>query len=322
MLSPMHAPTQLSPDQADCLAILRQGSRSFYAASYLLPWRVRGPAAAVYAFCREADDAVDKAHGNPHVITALHRRLDGIYQAPHPSDPADTSTHRVDRALRQVVWQFHIPRALFAALLEGFAWDAQGQSYTTLGQLRSYAARVAGSVGAIMALLMGARQPAVLACACDLGVAMQLTNIARDIGEDARLGRLYLPQAWLLGAGLQPQQLLQAPAFDPKLGGVVRQLLDEAQKLYAQAEAGIAYLPADCRMAIYAARLIYAAIGHKVRLAGYNSMERRAVVSTPHKLCLLAWSLSARFFVRRRLPPWGLEETAFLVQAAAAGQPR
>ncbi len=104
------------------------------------------------------------------------------------------------------------------ALLEGFAWDAAGRRYDTLDDLLDYAARVAGAVGAMMAVLMGVRDPALLARACDLGVAMQLTNIARDVGEDARAGRLYLPLAWLREAGIDPDAFLADPALQSRFG--------------------------------------------------------------------------------------------------------
>ncbi len=109
-----------------------------------------------------------------------------------------------------------MPRELPEALLEGFEWDLVGRRYETLEELQAYAARVAGSVGAMMAVLMGARSAAVLARACDLGVAMQLTNIARDVGEDARQGRLYLPLAWLREAGIDPERLARSARFSTR----------------------------------------------------------------------------------------------------------
>jgi 15-cis-phytoene synthase len=101
-----------------------------------------------------------------------------------------------------------LPRELPAALLEGFAWDAAGRYYETIDELHDYCARVAGSVGAMMALIMGVKNKQVLARACELGNAMQLTNIARDVGEDARNGRLYLPRSWMREAGIDPQAWL------------------------------------------------------------------------------------------------------------------
>ena len=134
-------------------------------------------------------------------------------------------------------------------------------SCENLDDVQAYAARVAGSVGAMMTVLMGIRDPATLARACDLGVAMQLTNIARDVGEDARSGRLYLPRAWLRAEGIDPDAWLAAPIFTPAIGHVVARLLRAADQLYRRAEDGIAGLPRGCRPAIFAARHIYAAIG-------------------------------------------------------------
>src|SRR5262249_32296789 len=158
---------------------------------------------------------------------------------------------------------FGIPRALPEALLEGFAWDAQGRQYDTLSELNAYAVRVAGTVGAMMAVLMGRRSPDIVAHACALGVAMQLTNIARDVGEDAEAGRLYLPLQWLREAGVDPNALLNRPTFTDALGSVVRRLLQIADLYYASSEAGIAQLPANCRPGIQAARILYAEIGRE-----------------------------------------------------------
>ena len=160
-------------------------------------------------------------------------------------------------------WRISCADALFPpllpeALLEGLAWDAEGRSYETIDELFDYAARVAGAVGVMMALIMGVRSPQALARACDLGVAMQLTNIARDVGEDARLGRIYLPRQWLREAGIDADAWLAKPGLDERLRPIVARLLQEADALYARARAGIALLPANCRPAILAAALIYA----------------------------------------------------------------
>ncbi|MEO6745640.1 MAG: phytoene/squalene synthase family protein, partial [Caldimonas sp.] len=223
-------------DLAACRDALRHGSRTFLAASLLLPRAVRDPACALYAFCRLADDAVDGAGSAPDAVGRLRERLARACAGDPMPAPAD-------RALAAVVRQFAIPRALLEALLEGFEWDAEGRRYDTLDDLHAYAARVAGSVGAMMALVMGVRSPDAVARACDLGVAMQLSNIARDVGEDARNGRLYLPRAWLHEAGIAPERWLAAPTFEPALGGVVRRILDAADVLYARVDAGVASLP-------------------------------------------------------------------------------
>jgi len=181
-------------DYAACREAIRQGSRSFFAASLLLPGKVRTPAYGLYAFCRLSDDAVDIEGGSSAAVERLRERLSRAYEGdPHPI--------AADRAMADLVRRYAIPRTVPEALLEGLAWDAEGRRYETLEGLHDYAARVAGTVGVMMTLIMGARDPQALARACDLGSAMQLTNIARDVGEDARAGRLYLPLLWLREAG-------------------------------------------------------------------------------------------------------------------------
>lgn len=294
-------------DRARCRALLARGSASFSAAARLLPARLVDPATFFYAFCRVADDAIDDSD-DPAALADLTARVDAIF-AGAPRDDA------VDRAFAEVVRAHDLPRALVDALLEGFAWDRAGRTYETLADVRAYGARVAGAVGAAMTIFMGPRDAVTLARACDLGVAMQLTNIARDVGEDARNGRVYLPQRWLREAGLT---LDRAPAFTPALGRLTARLLDEAGRLYARSEEGIDRLPRDCRPAIWAARLVYADIGTVIRKHAYDSVTSRARTTTGRKIALLGASLALA--QRRASVPAGdeppLPETAFLVEAA------
>lgn len=268
-------------DIAICRALLRDGSRTFYAASFLLPRWLREPASALYAFCRQADDCVDIYGGRLQAIGELQHRLDRAYHG-------RGSTSAVDRAFAATVRAFNVPRELPEALLSGLEWDATGRRYEDLEALNAYAARVAGTVGAMMAVLMGVRSPQLVARACDLGVAMQLTNIARDVGEDARQGRIYLPLSWMREAGLDVEAWLTDPQFSPALGTVIARLLDVADIYYARADAGIARLPASCRPGIRAARTLYSEIGHQLRRDNYDSVTSRTVVSTQRKLQLLA----------------------------------
>lgn len=312
---PLSDSTLATPaDHAACAMLLRGGSRTFQAASFALPAEVRRDATALYAFCRQADDAVDLGEDGAAELARLHERLDLIY-ARRPLPVA------ADRAFADVVARRAIPRELPAALLDGFAWDLDGHRYETLSDLYAYAARVAGTVGAMMAVIMGARDAAVLARACDLGVAMQVTNVVRDVGEDARRGRLYLPAQLLAAEGIDAVAWLRAPHFSPALGRVVERLLREADALYERAATGIAALPLSCRPAMHAARLMYREIGHEVRRRGLDSVSGRAVVSWQRKSGLLA---SASLAATRRigeLPQAALEETRFLVEAAAHARP-
>ncbi len=294
-------------DLAACRLLLKNGSKSFFAASLLLPRHVREPATALYAFCRVADDAVDLTDDPARAVGHLTSRLDAIYASAPADDP-------VDRALAAVVHGFALPRAHLDALLDGFVWDGEGRRYQTISDLRAYAARVAGTVGVMMTLLMGERSAETLARACDLGVAMQLTNIARDVGEDARNGRLYLPMDWLREAGLDPERWLVSPAHDERLAGVVQRLLAEATGLYERSRQGIALLPADCRPAIHAARLVYSDIGAEVARNRHDSINQRAYVSGRRKLRLIAEALMAGAAPASTNQPM-LEEVRFLIDA-------
>lgn len=320
--------TRIAPDDmAACRAMIATGSLSFHTASRALPNRVRDPALALYAFCRVADDEVDEgpkgAAQKAAAVLRLRDRLDLIYAGRPRANPAD-------RAFAAVVDQFDMPRVLPDALLEGLAWDSLERRYHSLSDLQAYAARVAAAVGAMMCVLMRVRDTDALARACDLGLAMQLTNIARDVGEDARAGRLFLPLDWLAEEGIDPDAFLAHPAPLPGIRRVTARLLARADHLYWRAGTGIGRLPWDCRMGICAAGHVYAAIGAEVRRAGHDSVTRRARTSRVQKLGWLAVSAaqagisllrpaSPRLYARPE------PEVAFLVQAAArgrAGQPR
>ena len=267
-------------DMRECRRLLSHGSKSFYIASHFLPRGLRESASGLYAFCRVADDLVDLGDDPRRALISLHRRLDLIYDG-RPEN------HSIDRVLSQIVIDHKLPRGLLDALLEGFEWDTIGRNYHTLAEVCDYGARVAGTVGVMMAILMGVKDYATLARAADLGVAMQLTNICRDVGEDARAGRLYLPHDLLHEAGINPDSFLRNPAPSAKLRQVIQQILGEADRRYKLADEGIRQLPRRCRPGILAARRLYAEIGHTVALNGYESVNQRAIVSQPRKLQIL-----------------------------------
>jgi phytoene synthase len=208
--------------------------------------------------------------------------------------------------------------------LEGFEWDAEGRRYDNLSQLKDYGVRVAGTVGAMMAMVMGVRERELVARACDLGVAMQLSNIARDVGEDAANGRLYLPLDWMREAGLEPHAWLARPVFNRPLATVIERLLAEADTLYARSESGLARLPAACRPGMYAARLLYAEIGREVARRGFDSVTQRAVVPWQRKARILADAMVAANRQRWRGAALTLPEADFLLDGftpAGSGSP-
>jgi phytoene synthase len=299
-------PYPTTADVAACRAMLRGGSRSFFAASLVLPKSVREPATGLYAFCRMADDAIDHGTDRVRALAGLRARLDRIYAG----DPLDESP---DRAFAAAVHRFAIPKSFPQALLEGFEWDAGNRRYPDISALKGYGVRVAGSVGAMMAMVMGVRDPVLLARACDLGVAMQLTNIARDVGEDAHANRLYLPLDWLHEAGIDAPAWVLRPRFDARLAAVIERLLATADELYARADAGIANLPSACRPGMHAARLLYAEIGHELRRRGLDSVRQRAIVPWRRKARILADAIVAA--TRGGASPRGetLDEARFLL---------
>lgn len=312
---PPDSPFASTADVAACREMLRGGSRSFFAASLVLPRGVRDPATALYAFCRIADDAVDHGADPGAALAELHDRLDRIY-AGTPRDIA------ADRAFADVVARFSIPVHYPRALLEGFEWDVGNRRYRDLAELHAYGVRVAGTVGAMVAMVMDIRDPLLIARACDLGVAMQLTNIARDVGEDARGGRLYLPTAWLREAGIDPEDWLRSPRFDQRLAGVVRRLLAAADDLYLRADGGISNLPPACRPGMYAARLLYAEIGRELERLGLDSVTRRAIVPWRRKARILADAVLASTRTPPRLDAAVLAEAGFLLRELDAHAPR
>ncbi len=263
-------------DRLACRAWIQRHSKSFFLSSLLLPARVRQASWALYAFCRRADDAVDEsADGGMARVASLRARLERVYAGRADDDP-------IDRAFAAVVERHAIPRALPEALLAGMEMDARGTRYAADDELYLYCFRVAATVGLMMTRVMGASDDVAYLRAADLGVAMQLTNIARDVGEDERRGRVYLPAALLDEAGGDRQR-------------AVRRLLERADVHYRAADRGVPLLPADCRFAIASARNIYSAIGDAIARNDYDSITQRAYVSLPRKLLLVARALPARF---------------------------
>jgi len=268
-------------DRLACRAWIQRHSKSFFLSSLLLPARVRQASWALYAFCRRADDAVDEEPaGGMARVESLRRRLERVYAGRADDDP-------IDRAFAAVVERYRIPRALPEALLAGMEMDARGTRYDSDEELLVYCFRVAATVGLMMTRVMGASDDVAYLRAADLGVAMQLTNIARDVGEDERRGRVYLPGALLarVDGGDRAATLRAA----------TRAILERAEGHYRAADRGVPLLPRDCRFAIASARRIYAAIGDAIARNGYDSVSQRAYVSLPRKLLLVASAWPARF---------------------------
>lgn len=297
-------------DHARCRQMLKQGSVSFHTAAKLLPQRLRDPITTFYAFCRLADDSIDFSLDKAVSLERLKQRLDRCYK----NDPR---SHPVDRAFTDLLLTHSIPRPVLDLLIEGFEWDTVEREYQTISDIRAYGVRVASTVGAVVALILGVRDRDTIDRACSLGVAMQLTNIARDVGEDANANRLYVPRNWLREKGVDPESFLITPTADNRVKQCVKQLLDEAAIWYKHAEVGIARLPRDARAGVYASRYIYADIGRVIARMNYDSVTQRAVVTRKRKIALLARSCSAAFRGKSSDVCVGVPEAQALVDITA-----
>ncbi|MEI4472166.1 phytoene/squalene synthase family protein [Frigidibacter sp. MR17.24] len=270
---------------------IAKGSQSFAQAARIFAPAMRADCVMLYAWCRHCDDVIDGqvlGHGqDPRYREGQAARLAALRDETRAALAGDAPVAAPFEALRRVARRHDIPARHPEALLDGFAMDAAGTAPATLPDLLDYCYHVAGVVGVMMARIMGAGDPATLDRASDLGLAFQLTNIARDVVDDARAGRVYLPRDLLAAEGIA----VPAPD-DPDqraaLHRVALRLLDLADDYYDSALAGIAVLPARPALAIAAARRIYRAIGQKLRAAGPAGWDRRISTSGGEKAALIA----------------------------------
>lgn len=285
-----------------CREIMEQNSKSFALAARLLSPAARDRAAAVYAFCRRVDDAIDDAPhaAQPEALRALQAELKRLYAGDAFQDPSL-------RAFQAVVKVCGLPRRYPSELIAGMAMDVQETRYETLENLLLYCHRVAGVVGLMMCHVFGLSRDDALVNAAHLGIAMQLTNICRDVQEDWSLGRLYLPRRMLESAGAAPLPSHISGPF-PKdaatlaaMQSVMRSLLMEADRYYASAAHGISALPFRAGLAVRAAGTLYQAIGSLVAEREYDPRRGRAVVPLHKKLALVASSSRQHL---ESLPVW------------------
>lgn len=266
------------------------GSKSFAAAARLFPPATRRSVLMLYAWCRHCDDVVDgqelgfaaapSAYGANFELDRLYDDTRRAYSGETMRDPAFAAFQEV--ALGHAI----APRYAFDHLA-GFAMDVNEARYRTIDDTMRYCYHVAGVVGLMMASIMGARDELVLDRACDLGLAFQLTNIARDIIDDAKIGRCYVPSDWLLEAGIPPDHVA-LPRHRAALATVAARLVDYAEPYYASATVGIAALPLRSAWAIATARNVYRQIGIEVKRRGANAWDERVGTSKAAKLRLLA----------------------------------
>ena len=278
-----------------CEAITREHSRTFYLASALLPAEKRQAARALYAFCRVTDDIVDQ----PGASADARRRALDQWQT---TLEADILAHDapVAAAWRQAQARFQIPRVYSQQLIEGCARDLTQTRYDSFADLAAYAYGVASTVGLMAMHIVGFSSEDALAYAVRLGVALQLTNILRDVGSDWRNGRLYLPQHELAEYGLTEADIA-AGRVDDRWRAFMAFQVERNRRLYDEAMPGIALLDPDGRLAIGAAAHLYRAILEDIERHDYDVFSRRAHVGAFGKLRRLPgiWWYSRR--IKRHL---------------------
>ncbi len=270
---------------AQCRWMIRKGSKSFSLAARLFDAEIRDAAFFLYGWCRYCDDQVDEA-GKTENQEELSQRVKTLKASTASAFSFEQQQEPVFVALQYIAHCYGIPAHYALELIEGMAMDVRGTRYATLKELLLYCYRVAGTVGLMMSHVMGLRDERALKYAADLGIAMQLTNIARDITEDAARGRVYLPLSWLSEARIAPEAIASAEHRE-KLAMLTLRLLREADRYYRSGDAGLWYLSFRSACAVGAARHVYAEIGASLVRKGSRAWDQRSYVTGPLKLWVM-----------------------------------
>lgn len=262
------------------------GSQSFATAARLFDRHTRESAMMLYAWCRHCDDVVDgqdlgRARG-PGEAASPRESLAALERETHAVLEGRPTSSAAFGALAQVMRRHAIPPRYLLEHLEGFRMDVEGRSYPTADATLEYCYRVAGVVGLMMAHVMGVRDGATLDRACDLGIAFQLTNIARDIVPDARHGRVYLPRDWLDEAGV-PLAEIAHERHRGAVADLAARLVALAEPYYDSAAVGIERLPFRAAWAVATARGVYREIGLEVARRGARAWDTRVSTSRRRK---------------------------------------
>jgi phytoene synthase len=265
-----------------CAALTRRSGSSFAAAFWMLGRPQRRAVHAIYAFCRLADDVADDpaVRGDRSALLARWRaELDAAF--------AGRAVHPVGIALADAVRRFDLPRGVFLDLLAGIESDLRGDPIETFGDLRLYCHRVASTVGLLLVRVLGAGHPRALAYAEHMGIAVQLTNVLRDVGEDAAHGRIYLAREDLARLGVTPDDLRRRELTEP-----IRLLLalyaERARIFYERAEASLADGDRAALRPAEAMGCIYRRLLETLQEQGFPCMQRPVRLSKPRRLAIAA----------------------------------
>jgi len=266
-----------------CRGVARDHSKTFYLSSLFLAPPKRRAIWAIYAYCRTADDIVDRfAGGRSERLAALD-----AHEAKLLAAVAGEADEPIFIALADAMARFAIPTEAALNLLRGGRMDVTVSRYETFEELLGYCDLVASTVGLLTAPVLGYERPEALDYGIQLGRAMQLTNILRDVGEDARMGRIYLPLAELRRFGCTEDGIF-AGTIDDAWIALMRFQIERARELYAAAEPGIALLESDARYTVRLALDLYRKILDAIEANGYDVFTKRAFVPLRDKLTAAA----------------------------------
>lgn len=266
--------------------VLKTHGRSFHFASHLLGKHHSERGARLYAFCRHLDDLADEATDPEDANAALDATRFAL-NAGYSSDPLVMDFIKLASETR-------MPLEPALHLIDGLQQDIKEVALTSQAELVRYAYRVAGTVGLMMCAVLDTHRPVAIPHAIDLGIAMQLTNIARDVGEDARMGRRYLPGPWVDDASASAIAA-PSPVLQIKLQAATKRILRLADRYYASGEAGLHHLPPRARLSILVASRVYSAIGDNIVAHAHRSWDRRALVTGPKKIAIALGATRALF---------------------------
>jgi phytoene synthase len=272
------APARLAESYRTCRAIARVHSKTFYLSSLFLSPAQRRAVWAVYAFCRTADDIVDR-------VAPARERLDAIDAWEHQlvASYAGRVTGPVFPAFADAARRFAIPIQPALDLLRGARLDVSVRRYATYNDLREYCYLVASTVGLLVMPILGTLSTDAAGYGIALGRAMQMTNILRDVGEDARMGRIYLPAEDLRRFGCDESTILTS-TVDERFVALMRFEIARARAMYREAEPGVALLAPESRYTVRLALALYRAILDRIEANGYDVFTRRAYVPLPAKV--------------------------------------
>jgi len=284
------ATVSLSEAYEVCRHITAKYAKTFYLGTMLTSRPKRRALWALYAWCRRTDELVDGVHAEtttPDTLLDWEKQLEAAF--------AGKATNAPDLALADTIKRYPIAIQPFKDMVAGMRMDLSYDRYQTFDDLHLYCYRVAGTVGLMSAAVMGfeTSDPNVIATATEaaiaLGVAMQLTNILRDIGEDAERGRIYLPLEDLRNFNYSEQDLFNC-VVDERWENLMQFQVQRARQFYTQAEKGISALCRDSRWPVWSSLMLYRNILNAIEQNNYEVFGKRAYVSTSNKLITLPWA--------------------------------